>query len=341
MKGIDPDAGSRPQEGGSAPGPRPVDAAMVIWMVGLTGLWGVNAIGIKAVTNEMPPLLAVGMRGWVALVLMIFFALWRGERLGFTGWQWLHALVVGVLFALEFALFYVGAQFTSGGHMAIFINTAPFFVAIGAHLFLREERLSNQGWLGLTLAFFGIVAVFSDDLLILKAGFWRGDLLVILAAAAWGFTTLYVKRFMAHSMTGFHLLYAQILISTPLLLAISFATESFAAEFFPPGIFGAGFFASQSIASGPLPHGGLTALGLGIVLFQGVVVVFFSYMAWMTLVRVYPASALQSFTFMSPVWGVALGAVLLGEEITVPGVAGMAMVGAGLVLISRPRRLRA
>ena len=67
------------------------------------------------------------------------------------------------------------------------------------------------------------------------------------------------------------------------------------------------------------------------------VVVVFSYMAWMTLLRVYPASAMQSFTFLTPVWGVLLGAILLGETITVPGVAGLAMVGAGLVLISRPR----
>ncbi len=331
MKGIDSQTAYQSQGGVTALEPRPVDATMVIWMVGLTCLWGLNAIGIKAVTDEMPPLLAAGLRGGVALVLMVPFALWRGERLGFTGWQGLHGLVVGVLFAFEFGLFYVGAQFTSGGHMVIFINTAPFFVAVGAHLFLHEERLSKLGWLGLTLAFFGIVAVFSDDLLILKAGFWRGDLLVMLAAAAWGLTTLYMKRFMVRSMTGFHLLYAQILVSTPLLLAGSFAAESFSTV----------SFAAESLSSGPFPAWGFTALGLGIVFFQGVVVVLFSYMAWMTLLRVYPASAMQSFTFLTPVWGVAMGAILLGETITVPGVAGMAMVGAGLVLISRPGPARA
>ena len=312
MTGIDGEDAWHPGGGGAALETRPVDASMVIWMVGLTCLWGVNAIGIKAVTDEMPPLLAVGLRGVVALGLMVPFALWRGEGLGFTGWQWVHGLVVGVLFALEFALFYVGAQYTSGGHMAIFINTAPFFVAIGAYLFLHEEGLSRLGWLGLALAFSGIVAVFSADLLILKAGYWRGDLLVILAALGWGGTTLYMKRFMVRSMTGFRLIYIQILISTPLLLGGSFAVES-------------------------LPPGGFTALGLGIIVFQGVVVVVFSYMAWMTLLRVYTASAMQSFTFLTPVWGVAMGAMLLGETITVPGVAGMAMVGAGLVLISRPR----
>ena len=335
MKEIDSEAASQPQGVGATPETRPADGSMVIWMVGLTCLWGLNAIGIKAVTDEMPPLLAVGLRGLVALVLMVPFALWRRERLGFTGWQWVHGLVVGVLFALEFALFYVGAQYTSGGHMVIFINTAPFFVAAGAHLFLPEERLSTMGWLGLTLAFFGIVAVFSDDLLILKSGFWRGDLLVILAAMGWGMTTLYMKRFMVRSMTGFHMLYAQILVSTPLLLGMSFATESFAAGFFAAGSFG-----PESLSFGTFPadgFAGFTALGLGIVLFQAVVVVVFSYMAWMTLLRVYPASAMQSFTFLTPVWGVLLGAILLGETITVPGVAGLAMVGAGLVLISRPR----
>ena len=130
MMEIDSEDACQPQGGIPALEPRPVDAPMVIWMVGLTCLWGLNAIGIKAVTDEMPPLLAVDLRGLVALMLMVPFALWRRERLGFTGWQWVHGTVVGVLFALEFGLFYVGAQYTSGGHMAIFINTAQIRWAV-------------------------------------------------------------------------------------------------------------------------------------------------------------------------------------------------------------------
>lgn len=96
---------------------------------------------------KCPPCWPWACGGVGALVLMVPFAIWRRERLGFTGWQWVHGLVVGVLFALEFALFYIGAQFTSGGHMALFINTAPFFVAIGAHLFLQKRGSPNwDGW---------------------------------------------------------------------------------------------------------------------------------------------------------------------------------------------------
>lgn len=301
-----------PRGGMAGPVQRPVDLTMVLWMISLSALWGLNAVTIKALLETMPPVLAVGLRGASALILMIGYALWKGEPLVFRGRLLLHSLVIGVLFAVEFWLYYLGAQFTSGGHMAIFINTAPFFVALGAHLMLKDDRLFPARWAGLVLAFGGIVAVFSDDLYIQKAGFWRGDLLVILAAAGWGLTTLYMKRFMIQSMNGFQLLYVQIAVSTPLLLALSLATETF-------------------------DPAGITVVTIVILAFQSVVVVFFSYVAWMSLLRIYPASAMQSFTFLTPVWGVMLGVVILGEGLTAAGVTGMALVGVGLMLINRAR----
>ncbi len=145
---------------------------------------------------------------------------------------------------------------------------------------------------------------------------WRGDLLVMLGSLSWAMTTLYMKRFMVQSLTGFQMLYAQVLVSTPFLWSISRASE------------GAGL---ESV----------TPLGLAIIVFQAVVIVFLSYLAWMALLRQYPASSMQSFTFLTPVWGVLLGAVLLGEALTLVSLVGMAMVGLGLVLVNRPRRAAA
>ena len=228
------------------------------------------------------------------------------------GWSLVHGAVAGGLFSLEFVLIYSGARYTNSGHLAIFINSAPFFVAVGAHLMLAGERLTLGRWLALTLAFLGVVLLFSDDLYLRRQGFWRGDLLVMAGALAWALTTLYMKRFMTAGMNGFQLLYAQVLVSTPVLLLTSLALEPVSWQWPSPA-------------------------GWGHLLFQAEAVVFLSYLAWFNLLRRYPASALQSFTFLSPVWGVLLGVALLEERLTPPTAAGMALVGAGLVLVNRRR----
>ena len=292
---------------------RAVDLPVVVWMTFLCGLWGFNAIAIKAVTAFLPPMLAAGLRGVVAMPLLLAFGWWRGETMRFRAPMWGHVLAVGLIFALEFVLAYSGARFTSGGHVAIYFNMAPFFVAVGAHFLLPGDRMHAARWAGLVLAFGGVLVLFSDDVLVQKAGYWRGDLLVILAALAWSMGTLYMKRFMAQSLNGFQMLYAQILVSTPALLGAALWME-------PVGTVGLGLEA------------------VGILVFQGVVVVFFSYLIWMNLLRVYSASAMQSFTFLTPVWGVLMGVVLLGETVTWVTGLGIALVGTGLYLVNRPRR---
>ncbi len=75
--------------------------------------------------------------------------------------------------------------------------------------------------------------------------------------------------------------------------------------------------------------------------YQGGHVVFFSYMMWMSLLTRYPASGMQSFTFLSPVWGVVAGVILLGESVSLLMALGMALIGLGLYLVNRPRKLGA
>ncbi|HEX7926930.1 MAG TPA: DMT family transporter, partial [bacterium] len=211
-----------------------------------------------------------------------------------------------------FVLFYTGARLTTGSHMSIFINMAPFYVAIGAHYLLPNDQLHLVKALGLLMAFLGVVALFSNDVLVQKAGYWRGDVLVLLGAGMWAANTVYVKRTLSYTMSPFRVLYIQILVSTPVLLVIALLTEK------------DWFF-------------NVTAYTIGALLFQAMVVVVFTYMMWLVLLKRFSATALQSFTFLTPVWGVFFGIVLLGDEAQALMLAGIALVGLGLYLINRPR----
>ena len=83
------------------------------------------------------------------------------------------------------------------------------------------------------------------------------------------------------------------------------------------------------------------------VLYSAVIVAFASYFTWFKLIHMYPVSELAVFTFLSPVFGVAAGAMVLGEQLTMGLILGLIFVSAGIYVTNyRPtqggisRRLR-
>jgi drug/metabolite transporter (DMT)-like permease len=79
-----------------------------------------------------------------------------------------------------------------------------------------------------------------------------------------------------------------------------------------------------------------TPIVVAALLYQGVGVAFASYLAWYALVARYPASRLAAFSVLAPLWGVAAGALLLGEAVGPGFLAAIALVAVGLWLVNRP-----
>ena len=63
-------------------------------------------------------------------------------------------------------------------------------------------------------------------------------------------------------------------------------------------------------------------------------VAFASYLTWFWLLRHYLAARMSVFTFLTPIFGVLAGVVLLGEPLTGTFVVAALLVGAGLVLVN-------
>jgi drug/metabolite transporter (DMT)-like permease len=78
-------------------------------------------------------------------------------------------------------------------------------------------------------------------------------------------------------------------------------------------------------------------LALGALAYQTVWVVSITFAVWFALIVRYSASRLSAFTFLTPLFGVAAGNVVLDEPITPAFAAAVVLVVAGLVLVNRPR----
>jgi drug/metabolite transporter (DMT)-like permease len=80
----------------------------------------------------------------------------------------------------------------------------------------------------------------------------------------------------------------------------------------------------------------MTPLIAGSLVYQTVWVAFITYLAWFWLIRNYPPSRLASFTFLTPLFGVIAGGVLLNEPITGSLLVALVFVGMGIFLVNRP-----
>ena len=69
--------------------------------------------------------------------------------------------------------------------------------------------------------------------------------------------------------------------------------------------------------------------------YQIVFIASFGFLFWFFLMKIYPASGVASFSFLSPVFAVVLGWVILGEEISASIWLALGLVAVGLVLINR------
>jgi len=290
-----------------------LDRLAIGLMVLFCTIWGVQQVAIKLASVGISPVWQAGLRSIGATVLVFAWARLRGVRMFEEDGTLWAGILAGLLFAAEFAMIFLGLQYTSASRGVIFLYTAPFFVALGAVWLLPHEHMRRVQWAGMALAFCGVLVLFGEHLFTPDDRAWVGDLMILLAAVFWAATTLTVKATALARASAEKTLLYQLAVSALALPLLSLALGE-------PGVF----------APTPAVWASL--------LFQVVVVAAASYVGWFWLIRHYPATRLSSFSFMTPVMGVLAGALLLGEPLTPAVFAALALVGAGIVIANRPAR---
>lgn len=291
-----------------------LDTIAVASLVGCCFLWGLNQVAAKAALPEVPALQQAAIRSVGGSLLVWAWATWRGIRLFERDGTLQGGLLAGLLFAAEFGCIFLGLQFTSASRMVVFIYLSPFVVALGMPFIARSERLSALQLIGLTAAFAGVAWAFAEGFTAPAVGErqWLGDALGVIAGVLWGATTLAIRATRLSTAGAEKTLLYQLAVSGVALGAAALA------------------------AGAPLPSS-LSLLAWSSLGFQIVVISFASYLLWFWLMRHYPATPLATFTLLTPVFGLLLGALLLGEPITLRLLIALAAVAGGIVLVNRPR----
>lgn len=290
-----------------------VDFSGFITILILTILWGVNYSVIKVSNAGLSPVFTTFLRSLIATALGIVYCLVVRQPLFHRGPLLLHGIVVGLLFGVEFVCMYLGLLYTNAARAVIFVYLSPFFVAIGAHFFLKE-KLDALKITGLFLAFFGVYLVFKGKPVTYNRLMLFGDALEILAAVFWGATTIYIKRYLAERVHPINTFLYQLAFSIPIILFFAFILEPVWVKNF-----------TIPVASS--------------LFFQSVVVAFASYLVWFNLIHTYPVAKLSVFTSLTPVFGVLFGVLFMKEQLTAGLLLGLLLVCVGIYCTNYRKKL--
>ena len=281
-------------------------------LVGFSALLAVNQVMIKLVNAGMSPVFQAGLRSACATVPVILFMLVRGRRISFGGGALWPGIACGLLFAFEFTLLFQALDYTTVARTSILFYTMPVWVALAAHFLIPGERLTPMRAAGLVLAVAGVALALARNDHPASNRAFIGDLMALAAATGWaGIAILARVTKLSAVRPDMQLLY-QLLVSAPILLLLA---PSFGSPFreMSPALWA--LFAFQVL--------GVATAG---------------FMLWFWILSIYPASDMASYAFLTPVFGVVLGYIIFGEQLTVSIVLALLLVGAGIWLVNhRPK----
>ncbi|WGF86451.1 DMT family transporter [Marinivivus vitaminiproducens] len=226
--------------------------------------------------------------------------------------DWPRVIVLGLLFfALFPVLFNLALTMTTAARGALSLSTMPLLTMVAGAL-LGIERPSLRKVQGVALALGGVALAMTAGLDTAPPGAWRGDLVMIAAAACGALFNVFSRPAIARSGV------------------LPFITMAM----------GAGGLCLAAIAwaaggFGRLAH--LDAPALAAVAYLGVVGSALIFWLWaVALARTTPTKVALSVT-LNPVSAGIVGAFLLDEPLGLPLILGLAAILCGIALASRDR----
>ncbi len=286
------------------------DRATLLAFLGVVLFGGINAVAVKQMVAEVPPLWSAGLRFAVAGLILAVIAI--ATRRSFPRRaSLLGALAYGAFgFAASFAFVYPALREVTAGTAMVIIAMTPLFT-FGLAIAHRQERFHLQGLLGTLIAAAGIVIVFADQL---GAAVPLAPLLFIVVGTAAIAESGVIVKWIPKS-DPFWTNAVAMLAGAGLLLALSLVA-------------GESFVLPASLASW---------MALGHLVLLGSVAMFTLYVFG---IRRWTASAMSYTTLLMPLVTVALAALVFAQGISPLFAVGGAVILVGVYVGSFARRGR-
>jgi len=276
----------------------------------LAAIWGGSFIFMRVLAPVLGPVLTATTRvmiGGVALIAWFRLTGFDGDVRG----QWRHFVVIGVVnSAIPFLLFSFAALQLPASYSAILNSATPLFAALLSAMFLAE-RLTAAKITGLVSGAAGVALVSKAGPIVLDATVAVAIAACLAAAFCYAASSIYMKRYAANAKPMAIAGWSQVAAGIVLLPLVPFAPA----------------------------RGEITPVVIGNILGLALLCSSIAYLFYYRLIAdVGPTRAL-TVAFLIPLFGMAWGALLLGETITWPMIGGCALIVGGTFAVVRPARM--
>lgn len=286
-----------------------LDGTGIAALLGVTALLAANQVIVKITTAGLQPVFFAGARSALAVLFVWGWMVWKGRAPRYTPGTLGPGLLIGAVFAVEFLCLFMALDLTTVSRAAIIFYSMPVWLGLAAHFGLPGERLTKVRALGLLLAFCGTAWAILDRGSSGGQGSLAGDLYALVGAFGWAGTAFIARRPRMAAVGPEMQLLWMVAVSAPMLLIVAPAFGPFLRAVEP--------------------------MHWVWLVFQAGVVVAGGFISWLWLLSRYPAATVASFSFLTPIFSLTLGWLLMGEQLgwSILGAGGL--VAAGIILINR------
>jgi drug/metabolite transporter (DMT)-like permease len=274
----------------------------------LGGIWGTSFLFIKIVVGEVPPMtLVAGRLGLASLAMWTFLRL-RGVPFPRERRLWGVYAITGLLNgALPFTLISWGEQYIPSGLAALLQSTTPIFTIILAHFLTHDDRFTAKKVLGIVLGFIGVGLLMWPELREgVQASLW-GQLAIVGSSISYAVASIF-----AHQRLGdqppFVSAAGQFTMGFVYILPLSLLVER-------PFNLSPSWTALASWAT-------LALLGTVV-----------AYAIYYVLLQRTSATFTTTVTYIVPINGLILGALILGEYIHPELFISLGLILSGVLLV--------
>jgi len=291
-----------------------IDLFGAIALVSLSALMGINHVVIKVVNSGLNPVFFAGLRSLLAFIFLLIYFRLTNKELKFSRETIGISLFAGLVFALEFFLLFIALDYTTVSRNSILYYSMPIWAAILGHYLIPDDKLNALKSAGLVMAFTGVVIAISFSQTSKDVGNIQlmGDLLAISSAILWAILIYLAKATKFKKLEPEMQILWMLGVSGPILLLSSLFFGDLIRDFEILHIWG--------------------------LLFQSIIIAAGCFLFWFWLVSIYPASGVASFSFLSPIFAILFGWVLLGEILDAVFLLAASLVVIGLLCVNKNKR---
>ncbi|MFZ1386315.1 MAG: DMT family transporter [Thiolinea sp.] len=273
--------------------------------------WGGNFNVARAFNLEIPPM-GLSFWRWVVAGLILLPFVWRPMHQQWPAFKQNFPLVLalGILGVSGFnTLVYSGLQTTTATNGVLMQSVNPIFIIILSSLLLGEFASKRQ-WLGIVISLLGVLAILIQGQLtnLWKLDFHAGDLIILLAVLDWGLYTVLLRK-LPNELKGLPILGYTIAIGVLGILPL--------------------YLYEIVMTSRSMP---VNWISISSVLYVAIFPSVLSYLFWNHGTQRIGANRAGQFAHVVPISGIIIAVLLLGEELHLYHLVGVALVAAGIVL---------